>query len=79
MDLPDNTTWWRSEWFYIADQKPALPKRTGHKPEKIPEWDLVLTSQEIEDVKELHCLVSDLQKKGLTGGLVAMSSCRRLI
>jgi hypothetical protein len=18
-DLPDNTTWWRSEWFYITD------------------------------------------------------------
>jgi hypothetical protein len=42
MNLPDNTTGWRSEWFYIADQKPAPPKRTWHKPEKIPEWDLEL-------------------------------------
>jgi hypothetical protein len=36
-NLPDNTAGWRSEWFYIADQLPALPKRTGHKPFKIPE------------------------------------------
>jgi hypothetical protein len=57
MDLPNNTTRWRSEWFYIADQKSALPKRIGHKPEKIPEWDLALTSREIEDVKELLGLV----------------------
>jgi hypothetical protein len=26
MDLPDNTFGWRSEWFYLADQKPALTK-----------------------------------------------------
>jgi hypothetical protein len=30
-DLPDNTTWWRSEWFYIADQLPTLPRHLGHK------------------------------------------------
>jgi hypothetical protein len=36
-DLPDNTTGWRSEWFYIADQLLGLPHRTGHKPAKINE------------------------------------------
>jgi hypothetical protein len=25
-DLPDNTARWRSEWFYIADQIPGLPR-----------------------------------------------------
>jgi hypothetical protein len=25
-DLPDNTTGWRSEWFYIADQIPGLSR-----------------------------------------------------
>jgi hypothetical protein len=39
-DLPDNTARWRSEWFYIVDQLPGLPRRTGHKPVKISEWDL---------------------------------------
>jgi hypothetical protein len=37
MDLPDNTASWRLDWFYIVDQRSALPKRTGHKPVKIPE------------------------------------------
>jgi hypothetical protein len=43
-DLPDNTARWRSEWFYIVDQLPGLPHRTGHKPVKINEWDLGLSS-----------------------------------
>jgi hypothetical protein len=38
-DLPDNTAGWRSEWLYIADQIPGLPRRTGHKPVKISEWN----------------------------------------
>jgi hypothetical protein len=25
-DLPDSTVGWRSDWFYITDQKPALLK-----------------------------------------------------
>jgi hypothetical protein len=37
-DLPDNTAVWRSEWFYIADQVPGLPRQTSHKPVKIIEW-----------------------------------------
>jgi hypothetical protein len=45
-DLPDNTAGWRSEWFYITNQIqiPGLPHRTGHKPVKINEWDLGLSS-----------------------------------
>jgi hypothetical protein len=55
----------------------VLPKRTRYKPEKIPEWDLQLTSHELDDVKELLPLVRDLTNKGLTrgiGGKVVMSS-----
>jgi hypothetical protein len=37
IDLPDNTTWWSSEWFYIVDELPGLPRRTGHKRVKINE------------------------------------------
>jgi hypothetical protein len=79
MDLPDNTTWWSSLWFYIADLKSALPKRTAHKPEKLPEWDLELTSHELEDLKELLPLLAILKKEGLMGGSVAMSFYRCLI
>jgi hypothetical protein len=43
-DLPDNNSRWRSEWFYIVDQLPGLPRQSGHKPVKIYEWDLGLSS-----------------------------------
>jgi hypothetical protein len=36
-DLSDNNAGWRSDWFYITDQLPALPRHTGHKPVKILE------------------------------------------
>jgi hypothetical protein len=39
-DLHDNNAGWRSEWFYITDQLPVLPRRSSHKPVKISEWDL---------------------------------------
>jgi hypothetical protein len=41
-NLPDNTAGWRLEWFYIADQLPGLPHRSGHIPAKVNEWDLGL-------------------------------------
>jgi hypothetical protein len=63
-DLPDNNTGWRSEWFYIADQQPALPHCSGHKPVKILEWDLGLSSREADDVNEVLELVKDLKNKG---------------
>jgi hypothetical protein len=49
-DLLDNTAGWRSEWFYIADQIPGLLRRTGHKQVKISEWDLGLSTCELEDL-----------------------------
>jgi hypothetical protein len=78
-DLPDNTAWWRLEWFYIDDQLSTLPRRTGHKPVKIPEWDLGLSSRNVDDIKEVLVLVEDLKKKGVTRGSVTRSFCRRLI
>jgi hypothetical protein len=78
-DLPDNTIGWRSIWFYIVDERSALPKRTRHKLMKILEWDLQLSSSEMDDVKEVLALVSDLKERGVTGGSVARSFCRHLI
>jgi hypothetical protein len=74
-DLPDNTVGWRSEWFYIADQIPGLPRRTGHRPVKISEWDLGLQTRDLEDLKGVLELVSDLKKRGVTGAAVARSFC----
>jgi hypothetical protein len=78
-DLPDNTAGWRSEWFYIADQIPGLPRRTGHKPVKISEWDLGLSTHDLEDLKGVLELVSDMNNRGVTGAVIARSFCRRMI
>jgi hypothetical protein len=78
-DLPNNTTGWRSEWFYIADQIPCLPRRTGHKPMKISEWDLGLSTHKLKDLKGVLELVSDMKTRGVTGVPVARSFCRRMI
>jgi hypothetical protein len=61
-DLPDNTAGWRSEWFYIADQLPGLPRHTGHKLVKMNEWDLGLSSHDLEELKPVLELVSELKK-----------------
>jgi hypothetical protein len=61
-DLPDNTAGWRSEWFYIVDQLPRLPRHNGHKLVKINEWDLGLSSRDLEDLKGVLELVGDMKK-----------------
>jgi hypothetical protein len=78
-DLPDNTAGWRSEWFYIADQVPGLPRRTGHRPVKINEWDLGLSSRDLKELEPVLELFDELKKKGVTGAVVARSFCRRMI
>jgi hypothetical protein len=78
-DLPDNNAGLRSEWFYIADQLPGLPCRSGHKPMKISEWDLGLSSREADDLEDVLELVKDLKNRRVTGASVARSFCRWLI
>jgi hypothetical protein len=46
---------------------------------KILEWDLGLSSRELEDLKGVLELVNDMKKRGVTGAAVARSFCRRLI
>jgi hypothetical protein len=75
-NLPDNTVGWRLELFYIADQIPGLPRRTGHKPVKINEWDLGLSSRDLKELEPVLGLVSELKKKGVTGAAVARSFCQ---
>jgi hypothetical protein len=78
-DLPDNTVGWRSEWFYIADQIHGLPHRTCHRPSKISEWDLGLSTRELEDLKGILELVNDMKGQGVTGAVVARLFCRQMI
>jgi hypothetical protein len=78
-DLPDNTAGWRSEWFYIVDQLPGLPRRTGHKPVKINEWDFGLSSCDLEDLKGVLELINDMKRLGVTGAAIARLFSRRMI
>jgi hypothetical protein len=78
-DLPDNTSGWWSEWFYITDQIPGLPNRTGHKPTKINEWDLGLSSRDLMELEPVLALIGKLKKQGVIGASVARSFCRRMI
>jgi hypothetical protein len=78
-DLPDNTTGWRSEWFYIADPLPGPPRRTGHKPVKINKWDFGLLSHDLGELKSVLELVNELKKQGVTGAAVARSFYRWMI
>jgi hypothetical protein len=78
-DLLNNIVGWRSEWFYIVGQLPGLPRRTGHKPVKINECNLGLSSRDLRELKPVWELVNELKKQGVTEAAVARSFCRWLI
>jgi hypothetical protein len=46
---------------------------------KISEWDLGLPIFNLEDLKEVLELVSDMKKEGVAGAAVARSFCRQMI
>jgi hypothetical protein len=56
-----------------VDQLLGLPRRTGHKPVKINEWDLGLSSRDLGELKAVLELVNDVKRLGVTGAAVARS------
>jgi hypothetical protein len=46
---------------------------------KISKWDLRLPTRDLEDLKGVLELVSDLKERGVTGAAVARSFCRRMV
>jgi hypothetical protein len=46
---------------------------------KISEWDLGLPTRDLEDLKGVLELVSDIKKRGVTGAAVARPFCRQMI
>jgi hypothetical protein len=46
---------------------------------KISEWDLGLSTHDLEDLKGALELVSDVKKQEVTGAAVARSFCQRMI
>jgi hypothetical protein len=46
---------------------------------KISKWDLGLSTRELEDLKGVLELVSNMKNQGVTGAAVARSFCRWMI
>jgi hypothetical protein len=46
---------------------------------KISEWDLGIPTCDLEDLKGVLELVSNMKKQGVTGAVVVRSFCRRMI
>jgi hypothetical protein len=49
------------------------------RPVKISKWDLGLSTCELEDLKGVLELVSDVKTRGVTGAAVVRSFCRQMI
>jgi hypothetical protein len=77
--LPDNTTGWKQEWFYLDNPVPALKERTGWTLVLGPEWTNQLATRDTEELKPLLDDLEQLKAEGLTSAAVAISFCRRLI
>jgi hypothetical protein len=77
--LPDNTTSWKQGWFYLDNPASALREWTGRIPLSGPEWTNQLA---MRDTKELKPLLDDLEQlkaERLTGTVMAISFCHRLV
>jgi hypothetical protein len=77
--LPDNTTGWRQGCFYLDNPTPMLKSRTGRVPIMGPEWTNQLATLDTQELKPLLDDLLQLKAEGLTGAVVAISYCRRLI
>jgi hypothetical protein len=76
--LPDNTTGFQG-WFYLDKPTPASKSKTGRIPVAGPEWTNQLATLDTQELKPLLDDLEQLKVEGLTGAMVAISFCRRLI
>jgi hypothetical protein len=77
--LPDNTTGWKQGWFYLDNPVSALRSRTGQILVVGPKWTNQLAMLDTQELKPLLDDMQQLKVEGLTGAMVAISCCRRLI
>jgi hypothetical protein len=79
LTLPDNTTGWKQGWFYLDNPMPVLKERMGRVSVPGPEWTNRLALRDTEELKPLLDDLEQLKAEGLTGAVVAISFCCRLI
>jgi hypothetical protein len=77
--FPSNIPGWKSQWFYIVNQSPPLPKKSGNPPVLRAEWIMDAPSANMDQVEELLALIVVLKAEGVTGASVLYSFFKRRI
>lgn len=70
---------WRRDWFYMVDQPPLLPSRTGKAPKEQESWRALPVGGECNDIPELMSMISGVKQRGLTAMAVTVSFVARTI
>jgi hypothetical protein len=70
---------WKSKWFYITNDKPALPKPSVKQPKHQPWWNSEPTMQEGIQLPELLEKIKGLREAGLRVEHVAFSFMKRRV
>jgi hypothetical protein len=77
--LIDSNQDWKSEWFYITNHHPELPKPSGKQPQHRPWWNSEPTMQEGIQLPELLAKIKALREAGLRAEHVAFSFMKRRV
>jgi hypothetical protein len=68
MKMADSNKGWRSEWFYVANPQPALPRFSGRFAEKLTHWEWGPDEDERTRWSgPMRGLLRELKDAGLTG------------
>jgi hypothetical protein len=77
--FPSNLLGWKNHWFYIENHAPQLPAKSNRPPVVRPEWNLELSSGDMDQVKELLDIIEAQKMMGVTGASVMFSFFKRRV
>ena len=77
--LSDNNKGWTKEWFVVSNPSPSLPARTDRAPVYTACWEDPPSKEEMVQVNRLLEEIASLSALKLTGAVVALSYCKRLV
>jgi hypothetical protein len=77
--FPSNIPGWKNHWFYIENDVPQLPDRTGKPPVLRLEWNTELSKGDMDQVDEFLALIAAHKEMGVTDASVMMSFFKRRI
>ncbi|OEL13361.1 hypothetical protein BAE44_0025620 [Dichanthelium oligosanthes] len=66
--MTDSNKGWHSEWFYVSNPPPSLPRFSGHFLQKVDEWERATGKDEKKAwIRPMLAELGQLKKAGLTG------------